>query len=228
MRKSIWYIIISLTLVANLTSCSDDNELKQEVIKFPLELSPIETSDISSSRFFIGGKEVFDTTLCKSFMRSEWIKMSDGSQRYNYFNKENFMKDYIPKNITFIAKDTVLIDNSHFVVERNNSIFVFYPYDDQSSTFKSNDFRDNLNLKQTGYGTYTELEYNIVNFRYHRNKKNEPLWEDINNGTRTFGMAGRIRGEFEYNTIINTMLLTDTFVFQQYKVRYKTLNSISN
>jgi len=223
MNKCIWYnLTIALILVVNLTSCNN-NEPKQEVFKFPIELSPVEISNISNSRFFIGGKEVFDTTLCKSFMRSEWIKMSNGSQRYYYFDKDNFMKDGIPQNITFIAQDTALIDYSHFIVEWKKSFFAFSPSDNQSLTYKTYDFRDYLNLKQTAYGNYTELEYNIVNYRYHRNVKNTPLWEDNNDGIRDFGMAGRIKGEIEYNTIVNTMLPTDTFVFQQYKVRYKTL-----
>ena len=221
MSKNISCILtVALVSAAVFTSCND-NQPEQEMFKFPIELFPIEISNISDVRFFIGGKEVFDTALCKSFMRSEWIKMLDGRQRYNFFDEDDYMNNYyIPQNITFIAQDTTIIDYLRFVVERKNSFFVFHPYNYQYSTNKASDyFRENFNLQQTANGNYTDFGYDIVNLRYNRSVTDTPLWEY--NGSIVFGIAGRFNGKIDCDYVVLSMHPTDTFVYQQYQVRYQ-------
>ena len=222
MNKFISYVSVVVLVSATILISCKDSEPEQEILKFPTELFPIEVSNISNARFFIGGEEIFDTELCRLFMRSEWIQMIDGSQRYNFFDEDDFMNDYyIPQNITFIAQDTVFIGYSRFIAERNNSFFVFHPYNYQYSTNNSNDFRENFNFEITANGSYTDLKFDVVNYRYHRSVSDTPLWEDTNNGTRTFGTAGRINGKINYDNIVISMHPTDTFVFQQYQVKYQ-------
>ena len=214
-------LAIALISTATFTSCKD-NEPKPDVFTFPIELVPIEVSNSSDVRFFIGGKEVFDTVLCKSFMRSEWITMLNESQRYNFFDENNFMTDYIPQNITFIAKDMAIIDYSRFVAELNNSFFVFHPDNNQYPINNASAyFRENFNLEQTANGNYTDLKYDIVNLRYHRDVNDTPLWENENLMTKTFGVAGRFNGKIDYDYIPISMHPKDTFAFQQYQVKYQ-------
>ena len=224
MNKYILHIwTVALVSVAVFTSCKD-NEPEQEMFNFPIELFPVEISNISDVRFFIGGEEVFDAELCESFISSEWWGMNNESQRYNFFDEDNFMDDHILKNITFVAQDTAIIGNLRFIIEQNNSLFVFHPYNNQYSTNNSsNYFRENFNLEQTANGKYTDLIYDIVNIRYSRDVNDTPLWEDNSLGFRIFGIACRIDGKIDYDYIDISMHPKDTLAFQQYQVKYQIL-----
>ena len=220
MNKYISYILVfALVLATTFASCKD-SEPEIETQKFPTKLFPIEISTISDARLFIGGKEVFDKALCESFMISEWTEMFGGGRRSNFFDKDDFMNNrHIPQNITFIAKDTATIGYSYFIIEQNPPFFIFHLHNYQYSA-SSDYFRKSFNLKQTASGNYTDLKYDIVNLRYHRDINDIPMWSD---DSQVYGVTGRFNGKIDCDYIDVSMHPKDTFVFQQYQVKYQTV-----
>jgi len=229
----------------------NEPEPKQEVYNFPTKLFPVKVSYISNARFFIAGEEIFDTVARNTFIRGEWLDQYFPGPRFDFFDKSNFLNNrFIPDSINFQSKDTAILGYGSYSVEWNKPYFVFHrvsPYYLQSSILKTknftiktdniyqihsytidyqnkllnyiDDFREKLNTKPTAQGDYNELEYDKVNYRYYRDKNDIPLWTDA--GTMTYGITGRDSGNFNYEDIISSMHPKDTFVFQQYQIKYK-------